>query len=50
MEESRHEYREMKCKVKVQVEKAQQQVYDDFYGLDCREGETDLYRLARQRD
>ena len=44
-EGSRQEYREMQCKVKVQVAKAKQRVYDDLDArLDIKEGETDLYR------
>uniref|UniRef100_A0A3B3BTI6 ribonuclease H n=1 Tax=Oryzias melastigma TaxID=30732 RepID=A0A3B3BTI6_ORYME len=50
-EESRQEYREMQRKVKVEVSKAKQRAYDDLYArLGSKEGETDLYRLARQRD
>ncbi|XP_051793709.1 uncharacterized protein LOC127530597 [Acanthochromis polyacanthus] len=50
-EESRQEYREMQRKVKVEVAKAKQGAYDDLYArLDSKEGETDLYRLTRQRD
>ncbi|KAE8278057.1 hypothetical protein D5F01_LYC23887 [Larimichthys crocea] len=48
-EESRQEYREMQHKVRVEVAKAKQGAYDDLYArLDSKEGETDLYRLARQ--
>ncbi|KAF7658937.1 hypothetical protein LDENG_00005840 [Lucifuga dentata] len=50
-EESSQEYREMKRKVKVEVAKAKQRAYNDLYArLDSKEGETDLYRLARQRN
>ncbi|XP_051800420.1 uncharacterized protein LOC127532561 [Acanthochromis polyacanthus] len=50
-EGSRQEYREMQRKVKVEVAKAKQGAYHDLYArLDSKEGETDLYRLARQRD
>ena len=50
-EESRQEYREMQRKVKVEVAKAKQRAYEDLYArLDSKEGEVDLYRLARQRD
>ena len=43
--------REMQHKVKVEVVKAKQSAYDDLYArFDRKEGETDLYRLARQRD
>uniref|UniRef100_A0A3B3CHA6 B30.2/SPRY domain-containing protein n=1 Tax=Oryzias melastigma TaxID=30732 RepID=A0A3B3CHA6_ORYME len=41
----------MQRKVKVEVSKAKQRAYDDLYArLGSKEGETDLYRLARQRD
>ncbi|KAE8277169.1 hypothetical protein D5F01_LYC25016 [Larimichthys crocea] len=41
----------MQDEVKVEVAKAKQGAYDDLYArLDSKEGETDLYRLARQRD
>ena len=37
--------------MKVQVVKAKLSAYDDLYArLDSKEGETDLYRLASQRD
>ena len=50
-EESRQEFREIQRKVKVEVAKAKQRAYDDLYArLDSKEGENDLYRLARQRD
>ncbi|RXN38888.1 Retrovirus-related Pol poly LINE-1 [Labeo rohita] len=50
-EGSRQEYREMQRKVKVEVAKAKQRAYEDLYArLDSKEGEVDLYRLARQRD
>ncbi|KAK2902094.1 hypothetical protein Q8A73_011840 [Channa argus] len=50
-EESRQEYREIQRKVKVEVAKAKQRAYEDLYArLDTKEGEVDLYRLARQRD
>ncbi|KAE8281679.1 hypothetical protein D5F01_LYC20678 [Larimichthys crocea] len=50
-DKSRQEYREMQHKVRVEVAKAKQGAYDDLYAsLDSKEGETDLYRLARQRD
>ncbi|KAK2922282.1 hypothetical protein Q8A73_001767 [Channa argus] len=50
-EESRQEYREIQHKVKVGVAKAKQRAYEDLYvRLDTKEGEVDLYRLARQRD
>ena len=50
-EESRQEYGEMQCKLKVQVAKDKQRAYDDLYArFDSKEGETDLHRLTRQRD
>ncbi|KAK3531808.1 hypothetical protein QTP70_029724, partial [Hemibagrus guttatus] len=50
-EENRQEYKELQCRVKREVCKAKQKAYDELYTrLDTREGEKDLYRLARQRD
>ncbi|KAK3512329.1 hypothetical protein QTP70_005794 [Hemibagrus guttatus] len=50
-EENRQEYKELQRRVKMEVSKAKQKVYDELYTrLDTREGEKDLYRLARQRD
>ncbi|KAK3516865.1 hypothetical protein QTP70_027079 [Hemibagrus guttatus] len=50
-EENRQEYKELQCRVKRGVSKAKQKAYDELYTrLDTREGEKDLYRLARQRD
>ncbi|KAK3526903.1 hypothetical protein QTP86_004696 [Hemibagrus guttatus] len=50
-EENRHEYKELQRRVKREVSKAKQKAYDELYTrLDTREGEKDLYRLARQRD
>ncbi|KAK3571318.1 hypothetical protein QTP86_005952 [Hemibagrus guttatus] len=50
-EENRQEYKESQCRVKRKVSKAKQKAYDELYTrLDTREGEKDLYRLARQRD
>ncbi|KAK2917518.1 hypothetical protein Q8A73_004265 [Channa argus] len=50
-EESGQEYREIQRKVKIEVAKAKQRAYEDLYArLDTKEGEVDLYRLARQRD
>ncbi|KAK3521822.1 hypothetical protein QTP70_018557, partial [Hemibagrus guttatus] len=50
-EENRQEYKELQRRVKRQVSKAKQKAYDELYTrLDTREGEKDLYRLARQRD
>ncbi|KAK3549965.1 hypothetical protein QTP86_016861 [Hemibagrus guttatus] len=42
---------ELLHRVKREVSKAKQKAYDELYTrLDTREGEKDLYRLARQRD
>ncbi|KAK3551067.1 hypothetical protein QTP70_011484 [Hemibagrus guttatus] len=50
-EENRQEYKELQRRVKRKVSKAKQKAYDELYArLDTREGEKDLYRLARQRD
>ncbi|KAK3537706.1 hypothetical protein QTP70_017827, partial [Hemibagrus guttatus] len=50
-EENRQEYKELQRRVKWEVSKAKQKAYDELYTrLDTREGEKDLYRLARQRD
>ncbi|KAK3535145.1 hypothetical protein QTP70_004799 [Hemibagrus guttatus] len=50
-EENRQEYKELQRRVKREVSKAKQKAYDELYTrLDTREGEKDLYRLARQRD
>ncbi|KAK3566932.1 hypothetical protein QTP86_005597 [Hemibagrus guttatus] len=50
-EENRQEYKELRCRVKREVSKAKQKAYDELYTrLDTREGQKDLYRLARQRD
>ncbi|KAK3516660.1 hypothetical protein QTP70_021999 [Hemibagrus guttatus] len=50
-EENRQEYKELWRRVKREVSKAKQKAYDELYTrLDTREGEKDLYRLARQRD
>ncbi|KAK3568602.1 hypothetical protein QTP86_010289 [Hemibagrus guttatus] len=50
-EENRQEYNELQLRVKRQVSKAKQKAYDELYtSLDTREGQKDLYRLARQRD
>ncbi|KAK3564529.1 hypothetical protein QTP86_022863 [Hemibagrus guttatus] len=49
--ENRQEYKESQCRVKREMSKAKQKAYDKLYTrLDTREGEKDLYRLARQRD
>ncbi|KAK3517403.1 hypothetical protein QTP70_008931 [Hemibagrus guttatus] len=50
-EENRQEYKELQRRVKREVSKAKQKAYDELYTrVDTREGEKDLYRLARQRD
>ncbi|KAK3528838.1 hypothetical protein QTP70_011762 [Hemibagrus guttatus] len=50
-EENRQECKELQRRVKREVSKAKQRAYDELYTrLDIREGEKDLYRLARQRD
>ncbi|KAK3510361.1 hypothetical protein QTP70_005658 [Hemibagrus guttatus] len=50
-EENRQEYKELQRRVKREESKAKQKAYDELYTrLDAREGEKDLYRLARQRD
>ncbi|KAK3542088.1 hypothetical protein QTP86_013386 [Hemibagrus guttatus] len=50
-EENRQEYKELQRRVKREVSKAKQEAYDELYTrLDTREGEKDLYSLARQRD
>ncbi|KAK3568551.1 hypothetical protein QTP86_008749 [Hemibagrus guttatus] len=50
-EENRQEYKELQRRVKREVSKAKQKAYDELHTrLDTREGEKDLYRLARQRD
>ncbi|KAK3569543.1 hypothetical protein QTP86_034825 [Hemibagrus guttatus] len=50
-EANRQEYKELQRRLKREVSKAKQKAYDELYTrLDTREGEKDLYRLARQRD
>ncbi|KAK3522581.1 hypothetical protein QTP86_025002, partial [Hemibagrus guttatus] len=50
-EENRQEYKELQRRLKREVSKAKQKAYDELYTrVDTREGEKDLYRLARQRD
>ncbi|MCJ8736341.1 hypothetical protein PDJAM_G00258540 [Pangasius djambal] len=50
-EDNRQEYKELQRRVKREVSKAKQEAYDELYTrLDTREGQKDLYRLARQRD
>ncbi|KAK3571394.1 hypothetical protein QTP86_010712 [Hemibagrus guttatus] len=49
--ENRQEYKELQRRVKREVSKAKQKAYDELYTrLDTREGQKDLYRLARQRE
>ncbi|KAK3543979.1 hypothetical protein QTP70_032740, partial [Hemibagrus guttatus] len=51
IQRNRQEYKELQRRVKREVSKAKQKAYDDLYTrLDTKEGEKDLYRLARQRD
>ena len=48
-EESKQEYKEMRREANKEVAKAKCKVYDELYeGLDTKEGEKTLYRLARQ--
>ncbi|KAK3558446.1 hypothetical protein QTP86_018105, partial [Hemibagrus guttatus] len=50
-EENRQEYKESQRREKREVSKVKQKAYDELCTrLDTREGEKDLYRLARQRD
>ncbi|KAK4318915.1 hypothetical protein Pmani_010106 [Petrolisthes manimaculis] len=50
-EESKQEYKEMQSTAKKEVAKAKDRAYEKLYEkFDSREGEKDLYRLARQRD
>ncbi|KAI5610013.1 hypothetical protein C0J50_5366 [Silurus asotus] len=50
-EKSRQEYKEMRQQVKRDVAKAKEKAYEELYErLDTKEGEKDLYRLARQRN
>ncbi|KAK3513305.1 hypothetical protein QTP70_009777 [Hemibagrus guttatus] len=50
-EENRKEYKELQHRVKREVSKAKQKAYDELHTrLDTREGQKDLYSLARQRD
>ncbi|KAK3521531.1 hypothetical protein QTP70_009026 [Hemibagrus guttatus] len=50
-EENRQEYKELQRRVKREVSKAKQKAYDKLYTrLDTREGQKNLYTLARQRD
>ena len=49
-EESKQEYKEMRREAKKEVAKANSKAYDELYeGVDTKEGEHTLYRLARQR-
>ncbi|KAI5094883.1 hypothetical protein C0J45_14958 [Silurus meridionalis] len=50
-EKSRQEYKEMRQQVKRDVANAKEKAYEQLYErLDTKEGEKDLYLLARQRD
>ncbi|KAI5627545.1 hypothetical protein C0J50_12902, partial [Silurus asotus] len=50
-QKSRQEYKEMRQQVKRDVAKAKKKAYEELYErLDTKEGEKDLYRLARQRE
>ncbi|KAI5106486.1 hypothetical protein C0J45_4183, partial [Silurus meridionalis] len=50
-EKSRQEYKERRQQVKRDVAKAKEKAYEELYKrLDTKEGEKELYRLARQRD
>lgn len=49
--DGRRQYGEMQCTVKAEVAKAKHGAYDDLHArLDSKEGGTDLYRWARQRE
>ena len=44
-------YQEKKCKAKKAVVMARGRVYEDLYArLEAKDGEQELYRLARQRN
>ncbi|KAI5622223.1 hypothetical protein C0J50_18218 [Silurus asotus] len=50
-EKSGQEYKKIRQQVKMDVAKAKEKAYEELYErLDTKEGEKDLYRLARQRD
>ncbi|KAI5611034.1 hypothetical protein C0J50_11940, partial [Silurus asotus] len=50
-EKIRQEYKEMQQQVKRDVAKAKEKAFEELYErLNTKEGEKDLYRLARQRD
>ncbi|MCJ8736954.1 hypothetical protein PDJAM_G00018110 [Pangasius djambal] len=50
-DKNRQEYKELQRRVKREVSNAKQEAYDKLYTrLDTREGQKDLYGLARQRD
>lgn len=50
-EESRQEYKGMRHKAKREVAKVKEKEYGELNErLDIKEGEKNLYRLARQRD
>ena len=49
-EESKQEYKEMRLEAKKDVKKVKNSAYDELYeGLDTKEGENTMFRLARQR-
>ena len=49
-ENSKYEYKEMRREAKKEMAKAKSKAYDVLYEeLDTKEGETTVYRLARQR-
>ena len=49
-EESKQEYKEMRREAKKEVAKTKGKAHEELYeGLDTKEGEKTLYRLARQR-
>ncbi|XP_051784793.1 uncharacterized protein LOC127528352 [Erpetoichthys calabaricus] len=49
--ESRQEYKKIRRKVKREVAKAKEKAFDELYErLDTKEGEKNLYQLARQKD
>ncbi|KAK3509138.1 hypothetical protein QTP70_020249, partial [Hemibagrus guttatus] len=48
-EENRQEYKELQCRVKREVFKANQKAYDELYtSLDTRVGQKDLYRYGQR--
>ena len=49
-EEGKQEYEEMRRETKKLVARAKNKAYDELYeGVDTKEGETILYRLAKQK-